>query len=100
VAEYNVLMGRLSGNEKGIFRNRLLQLDRRLWNGVYKITWQSTHTLRSWVNMCNETILQSSREVEEYKEVSAAMDQALKAVATKHIVFDEPIEGSVTAFLT
>jgi len=100
VSEYNVLIGRLSDNEKGVFRNRLLMLDRRMWNGVYKITWQSTHTLRSWVNMCNETIISASREVEEYKEVGAAMNQTLTTVARTLILFDEPVEGSVTAFLT
>ena len=29
VTEYNVLMGKLSHNEKGIFRNRIMALDRR-----------------------------------------------------------------------
>lgn len=46
VTEYNVLMGRLSGQEKGIFRNKLVQLERRVWNGIYKITWQNLASIR------------------------------------------------------
>ena len=99
VTEYNVLMGRLSPQEKGIFRNRLLQLERRLWNGVYKITWQSVGTLRSWINMCDETVPFMTKEVLEYKNLNKAISAVLKAIQGHIMVFEDMNKGKVETWL-
>ena len=89
VTEYNVLMGRLSAQEKGIFRNRLILLERRLWNGIYKITWQNFNSIRSWISMCDETVLQVTKEVLEYKTVNKAINEGLKLLENNVIDFSK-----------
>ena len=94
-------MGRLSPQEKGIFRNRVIQLERRLWNGVYKITWQNLNSsLRSWINMCDETVLVITKEVLDYKNLNKAISSVLKAIESHTIVFEEMNEGKVENFLS
>ena len=40
VTEYNAFFAcRLSSQEKGIFRGKVLTLERKIWNGVYKLNW-------------------------------------------------------------
>ena len=40
VTEYNAFFAcRLSSQEKGIFRGKVLSLERKIWNGVYKLNW-------------------------------------------------------------
>lgn len=99
VTEYNVLMGRLSDQEKGIFRNRIIHLERRMWNGIYKITWQRLDTLRSWTTMCDETVLSLTKEVLEYKTVNKAIDILLKTIRRNPIGFEDMSEGQVSEFL-
>ncbi|TRY72347.1 hypothetical protein TCAL_08161 [Tigriopus californicus] len=99
VTEYNVLMGRLSDQEKGIFRNRIIHLERRMWNGIYKITWQRLDTLRSWTTMCDETVLSLTKEVLEYKTVNKAIDILLKTIRRNSIGFEDMSEGQVSEFL-
>ena len=50
----------------------------RFWNGIYKITWTNFATLRSWVNMCEDTALQITKEVIEYKGVNKAIHQIIR----------------------
>ena len=61
-------------------RNRLIQLERRMWSGIYKITWQNLASLNSWIEMCNETVLQQLKGVEEYKSVNKAINAILAEV--------------------
>lgn len=61
----------------------MIQLERRMWNGVYKITWQNIPTLQSWVKMCHETVMQLTKEVVEYKSVNSAINELLEQVSSK-----------------
>ena len=61
-------------------RNRLILLERRMWSGIYKITWQNLASLKSWVEMCNETVMQQLKGVEEYKSVNKAINAILAEV--------------------
>ena len=61
-------------------RNRLIQLERRMWSGIYKITWQNLASLKSWIEMCNETVLQQLKGIEEYKIVNKAINSILAEV--------------------
>ena len=51
-----------------------------MWSGIYKITWQNLASLKSWVEMCNETVMQQLKGVEEYKSVNKAINAILAEV--------------------
>ncbi len=57
-----------------------MQLERRMWNGVYKITWQNMQSLQSWISMCTETVMQLMKEIVEYKGVNEAINGVLGEV--------------------
>ena len=39
IDEYNQLMSKLSPSEVGLFRSKILTLDKKIWNGIYKYSW-------------------------------------------------------------
>ena len=54
-----------------------------MWSGIYKITWQNLASLKSWIEMCNETVLQQLKGVEEYKNINKAINSILAEVQRK-----------------
>ena len=62
-----------------------------MWSGIYKITWQNLASLKSWVEMCNETVMQQLKGVEEYKSVNKAIN-AILAEVTKQTTPQLPQE--------
>ena len=70
-----------------------------MWSGIYKITWQNLASLKSWIEMCNETVLQQLKGVEEYKTVNKAINSILaevnlyivshSSVMSSHIIGDD-----------
>ena len=101
VNEYNLLFGKLSMEEKGIFRNRIILLERRMWNGIYKITWPEVKNLRNWVTTCQETVLLVTKEVIEYKNVNYSIHALIKFIGSgvSDIHFEDCREGDVNVFL-
>jgi hypothetical protein len=81
VTEYNTFFAcRLSTQEKGIFRSKVLNLERRIWNGIYKTVWAEQTTVPQWCKMCEETIWQLTREIIEYKTLNASIQVHLNDV--------------------
>ena len=62
-----------------------------MWSGIYKITWQNLASLKSWIEMCNETVLQQLKGVEEYKTVNKAINSILAEVSL--FLFKRPTQS-------
>ena len=94
IDEYNQLMSKLSPSEVGLFRSKILTLDKKIWNGIYKYSWGEqtvSYLFRSksktftfarlkwipfqvigpWIKSCNETIFNMTRDVLEYKRINS-----------------------------
>ena len=65
-----------------------------MWSGIYKITWQNLASLKSWIEMCNETVLQQLKGVEEYKTVNKAINSILAEVNLYCTVYHSSVMSS------
>ena len=65
-----------------------------MWSGIYKITWQNLASLKSWIEMCNETVLQQLKGVEEYKTVNKAINSILAEVNLCCISFQRRVKSN------
>lgn len=65
-----------------------------MWSGIYKITWQNLASLKSWIEMCNETVLQQLKGVEEYKTVNKAINSILAEVSLYGISFQRHVKSN------
>ena len=94
VVEYNAFFAcRLSIQEKGIFRSKVLTLERKIWNGVYKLTWGEQSQVAGWCKMCEDSIWQLIREIIEYKKLNSSIQNLLNDV--KDLQFCR-IEGNIS----
>ena len=86
VTEYNAFFAcRLSMQEKGVFRGKVLSLERKIWNGIYKLTWSEQAQVVGWCKKCEETIWTLTREIIEYKKMNGVIQGHLNDV--KDLVF-------------
>ena len=67
----------LSQQERGLFRSKILALDRRVWGGIYRITWQEQNQIAPWVEMCQTTIFHLTRDILEYKRFNGQIQNIM-----------------------
>ena len=54
-----------------------MALDRRIWNGIYRITWQEQNSIAPWVEMCQTTIFHLTRDILEYKRFNSQIQSIM-----------------------
>ena len=66
--------------EKGVFRGKVLELEKRIWNGIYKQTWGDQTEVSKWCKTCEEIIWKLIREIIEYKKINSTIQLYLNEV--------------------
>ena len=66
--------------EKGVFRGKVLELEKRIWNGIYKQTWGDQTDVSKWCKTCEEIIWKLIREIIEYKKINSTIQLYLNEV--------------------
>ena len=62
------------------FRSKVLTLERKIWNGVYKMTWGEQSTVAGWAKMCEDSIWGLVREIMDYKKLNCSIQGYLNDV--------------------
>ena len=63
-----------------MLRSKVLELERRVWNGIYKYTWGEQQQVASWCRSCESTIWKLTREIIEYKKINSSIQNYLKEI--------------------
>ena len=70
-----------------------MALDRRIWNGIYRITWQEQNSIAPWVEMCQTTIFHLTRDILEYKRFNSQIQSIMSDMKRLNFIeIDELIE--------
>ena len=70
-----------------------MALDRRVWNGIYRITWQEQQSVAPWVEMCQTTIFHLTRDILEYKRFNSQIQSIMSDMKRLNFIeIDEMIE--------
>ena len=68
-------------------------MDRRIWNGIYRITWQEQNQIAPWVEMCQTTIFHLTRDILEYKRFNSQIQSIMSDMKRLNFIeIDELME--------
>ncbi|GFR64149.1 dynein, axonemal, heavy chain 2 [Elysia marginata] len=70
VRDYNRIIAALSIEERGLFRERIRFLDKRIHPGLSKLTWASKGTVEFFINECRGHCAQAQSVVDAYKNAN------------------------------
>ena len=69
-----------------MFRGKVLELERRIWNGIYKQTWGEQTSVAQWCKVCEDSIWRLTREIIEYKKMNAIIQSHLSDIRSLQFV--------------
>ena len=69
-----------------MFRGKVLELEKRIWNGIYKQTWGEQTAVSHWCKLCEDSIWRLTREIIEYKKMNAIIQTHLSDIRSLQFV--------------
>ena len=70
-----------------------MALDRRIWNGIYRIVWAEQQSVAPWVEMCQTTIFHLTRDILEYKRFNSQIQGIMSDMKRLNFIeIDEMME--------
>lgn len=68
VLDYNRIIGSLSREERGLFKERIKNLDKRIQPGFNKLTWTKAQAAEEFISTCRRHASELQTVVDKYKE--------------------------------
>ncbi|XP_022235820.1 dynein heavy chain 2, axonemal-like [Limulus polyphemus] len=75
VREYNQIMSVLSPEEKGLFRQKIRFLDKRIQPGLTTLTWVSSNVVHYYIADCRHHCQKVQKLVSRYKKTNSTITQ-------------------------
>jgi dynein heavy chain len=68
VLDYNRIVSTLSREERGLFKERIKNLDKRIQPGFNKLTWTKSQAAEEFISTCRRHASELQATVDKYKE--------------------------------
>ncbi|XP_014680873.1 PREDICTED: dynein heavy chain 2, axonemal-like [Priapulus caudatus] len=81
VRDYNRIISALSPEERGLFRERIRFLDKKVHPGLTKLTWASKGVADFYIADCRQHALRVQAMVDDYKNTNIAIFQNCKKIS-------------------
>ena len=96
VRAYNDIIRDINSEERRLFVDHMRKLDKRIGQGMSKLTWQSKNMIEMYVKDCCSNCAEVHTIVKEFKECKATISKACKTVSTalllkvdKNMIYEE-----------
>ncbi|ESN99380.1 hypothetical protein HELRODRAFT_66740, partial [Helobdella robusta] len=86
VREYNRIIALLSPEERGLFRERIMFLDRKILPGLTKITWSQAQTAEQFLQECRVNISRVQTQLDSYKVANMEIIDLCLKISELHFV--------------
>lgn len=82
VRAYNAIIHDINAEERRLFVDQIRKLDRRIGQGMTKLTWQSKGMIEMYVRDCCSNCTEVHNIVKEFKECKAFITRSVKAMSS------------------